>query len=201
MVTDTPERQAMSLVFGSAKSKVPCRYNHPPCACYFTLKYTEPHFACSMCTQPGASFPDTRGSLDVPLRTTQGTNETRLACLAASNKEGRLAECSCTYMCQLRCCIVLRCVALCRSGCCVVLHCVALFKFVFLFRVSPFLCVFSFLFCVSAHGAQCTVRNQGSGASTSGPTRMVSTLQLARTLCTLCWRGWQIPLSHARGPS
>jgi hypothetical protein len=186
-----------------------------------------------MCTQPGASFPDTRGSLDVPLRTTQGTNETRLACLAASNKEGRLAECSCTYMYQLRCCIVLRCVALCRfgccimlrcvalhryvyqlrccivlrcvalcrSGCCVVLHCVALFKFVFLFRVSPFLCVFSFLFCVSAHGAQCTVRNQGSGASTSGPTRMVSTLQLARTLCTLCWRGWQIPLSHARGPS
>ena len=98
VVVDTPERHSMAQVYGSVQAEEPC----------------------SFCLQPGRMFPNIQAALDARLRTTIGTNTTRLACLAGPNATERLREVSreCAYCIASECymihlkypCLFLRCV-------------------------------------------------------------------------------------------
>ena len=126
MVTDTPERQAMSLVFRSAKSKVPCRYNHPPCACYLTLKYTEPHFAACALNPARLSRTPEVPSMCHSAPPREPTKPASRAWLPAT-KRGAWRSVhvrTCTSCDVALCCVVLRCVVLDVALCCVVLRCI-----------------------------------------------------------------------------
>lgn len=78
-VSDTPERQLLSLVFGSAQARYPC----------------------SMCGIKGEFFPNTQMGMRQELRTQEGTNTTRLECLASANSQTKLQEHSRTL--HMRC--------------------------------------------------------------------------------------------------
>lgn len=84
-ISDTPERQFLSNIYNSAMAQKPC----------------------SMCETPGGDFPDVRGSFGVRLRTVEGTESTRVACIAARNTQQRLKEnsrtCHVHFPCVLCC--------------------------------------------------------------------------------------------------
>jgi hypothetical protein len=72
-----------------------------------------------MCKLPGELFPDGQAGMQQPLRTTAETNETRLTCLQARNKQAKLKEHSRAFRCFL-----LRFAAF----CCFTLHCRVFFR-------------------------------------------------------------------------
>lgn len=94
VISDTPQRQSLAAVYGSAAAQFPC----------------------SMCRLPGELFPDGQAGMQQPLRTRTETNETRLACLQARNKQAKLKENSRASLSLCVCVLSLLCVCA-ECGC------------------------------------------------------------------------------------
>jgi hypothetical protein len=122
VISDTPQRQSLAAVYGSAAAQFPC----------------------SMCKLPGELFPDGQAGMQQPLRTTAETNETRVACLQARNKQAKLKEHSRAFRCLLLLFVAFRCFLLLHPALSCVLSlafcCVSL-----LFVASPCIVVCSFV--------------------------------------------------------